>query len=136
MAIKSNELRIGNLVNLILRRTEVHLPQITPFVVSEITHFNAHLYNAEEKHYEVTAFEVPIADLSPIPLTEEWLVKFSIEYTDTKTENGYRLQVGNAIIGFKDTVHYMGQPLSHIRYVHQLQNLYFALTGTELTYKV
>lgn len=82
-------------------------------------------------------------DLFPIPLTEEWLVKFGFGKSD---EHEMSLEVD--IIGLKEcdvTIFYdyhfkrftldseFGtQLIPHIKYVHQLQNLYFALTGEEL----
>lgn len=72
-------------------------------------------------------------DLKPIPLTEEWLLRFGFEkcrFRNTVYENksiildsrkcGYLL-CDNSI-----------ENLQYIQYVHQLQNLYFALTGEEL----
>ncbi len=53
----------------------------------------------------------------PIPLTEEWLVKFEQKDLDLfilEIEVNWNIK---------------------IKYVHQLQNLYFALTGEELTIK-
>lgn len=72
----------------------------------------------------------------PIPLTEEWLLKFGFERKPWGLVKGgllfrdniknpckeLTLEVGN---GFRVT----------LQYVHQLQNLYFALTGEELTVK-
>lgn len=56
----------------------------------------------------------------PIPLTEEWLEKFDLVYVDL----GQFIRIyGHDFL------------LSKIKYVHQLQNLYFALTGEELTIK-
>jgi hypothetical protein len=82
----------------------------------------------------------------PIPLTEEWLLKFGFEYT--KKYKGYIL--GNMIV-FKVHKHAMSDDwfyeieysahggieertniIKRYDYVHQLQNLFFALTGTEL----
>lgn len=74
-----------------------------------------------------------LQNYTPIPLTEGWLVKLGIEFTDTVTYKGYSLNAGNMIIGFKDNiVRLMGQPLEHIKYVHQLQSLYYTLTQKEL----
>ena len=63
----------------------------------------------------------------PITLNAEWLEKFGF-----KKNNMYWIDDTN--IGF--TFHKNGniewnQP-KHIKYVHELQNLYFALTGKEL----
>lgn len=78
--------------------------------------------------------------LRPIPLTEEWLLKFGFE----KQENNWkRLCICNdwtyiyweRLVGIELSVnkHSVMQP--HIKSVHQLQNLYFALTQEELTLK-
>ncbi len=78
--------------------------------------------------------------LYPIPLTEEWLLKFGFD----DFGNEFRFSVKSAqykickqddwwFIGIspdsKQTVYFAW----HIYCVHQLQNLYFALTNTELT---
>ena len=89
-----------------------------------------------------------IVAFEPIPLTEAWLRSFgligersdyrftlfdfadnhtcSIESTGNKGETVavYIEQYGEGL-----------DSLPHIKYVHQLQNLYFALTGKELTIK-
>ena len=76
------------------------------------------------------------SEYKPIPLTEEWLLKFGFE-----KEGGYlwnckllgkqRFIENHLTKGYFET-HYESK---HIQYVHQLQNLYFALTGEELTIK-
>ena len=67
----------------------------------------------------------------PIPLTEEWLVEFGFE----KALNGWWSD--NEIWSYNDGKFYLGANtyLSNVKYVHQLQNLYFALTNEELTLK-
>jgi len=74
--------------------------------------------------------------LQPIPLTEEWLLKFGFE----KIENNWKvLDLYFGIISWErlaGTMFCLEKEsifLPHIKYVHQLQNLYFALTGEELT---
>lgn len=72
------------------------------------------------------------ADVKPILITEEWLVKIGYE----KTPSGTYLQPnsGNFIWfeqGLKCCIAGEYYP-ENIKYVHQLQNLYFALTGEEL----
>lgn len=82
-------------------------------------------------------------DELPIPLTEEWLVKFGFEYPkgDDSRDYGY---LSGYFIGLNDGVWEIeiggsSDPGSndHVKlpYVHTLQNLYFALTGDELTIK-
>jgi hypothetical protein len=76
-----------------------------------------------------------------IPLTEEWLLKFGFKINrQTKEDNniwrcnwteGY-FEVEQIIGFFLWDNHCYG---TEIKYVHQLQNLYFALTGEELDIK-
>jgi hypothetical protein len=75
--------------------------------------------------------------INPIPLTEEWLLKFGFVFDridkvyyltgcddsfHVVNETGFGLSIGATCYGF----------LSSTEHVHQLQNLYFALTGEEL----
>ena len=84
----------------------------------------------------------------PIPLTEEWLMKFEFEKHPTK--DYYYHDCGEYVIrvvinAFSGTIDndsswfisietgFASQPVTLFRkYVHQLQNLYHALTGEEL----
>ena len=72
-----------------------------------------------------------INDFKPIPLTEEWLIKFGFKELKRNVwfisdKDGFQIILENSIFRLK----YLRK---HIKYVHQLQNLYFALTGEELT---
>ena len=77
------------------------------------------------------------ADIEPIPLTEEWLLKFefykSVGYGFLKKD-----LFGNLFYSVETKEYFMFQYKElrlKIEYVHTLQNLYFALTGEELTLK-
>lgn len=71
---------------------------------------------------------------SPIPLTEEWLFKFGFE----KGNLEYFIHE-NVRINFDLQFEFKGVNNlnfgTNLEYVHQLQNLYFALTGKELEVK-
>lgn len=78
-------------------------------------------------------------NIEPIPLTEEWLVRFGFE----KCLNGFwcekdflnvKLIDSDIVIFISGTDHDLNIH-SKVQYVHQLQNLYFALTNQELTIK-
>ncbi|WP_284464890.1 hypothetical protein [Chryseobacterium sp.] len=84
----------------------------------------------------------------PIPLTEEWLLKFGLEQMkDSSTyewkDGDYRsvqvdLKANEAEIylcGYDSVMASQCFPVDYIKYVHQLQNLFFALKGKELTIK-
>jgi len=95
---------------------------------------------AEEGFYildkDGTTLKNTWADLQPIPLTEEWLLKFGfveVKYDDgiygfCKQGFGYinsgQIRWSCERIIFNDD--------KHLLYIHQLQNFYFALTGEEL----
>jgi hypothetical protein len=107
--MKASELRIGNLVDLIGVAVE-----ITANHIKDISEGDS-IYKA-------------------IPLTEEWLVKLGFK------ERRYSMCApvyGNEIIELANdfSITYNGGRRVQIKYVHQLQNLYFALTGTELEIK-
>ena len=129
--MKNTELRIGNYINTINRGSEVHLPDDIVFIIQKLGS-KCELCRIDKKPWEeIKLPEIPYYDLSPIPLTEEWLLKFGFEWKiqhqgfyngrfkiDEKYKEGYRL--------------YFGGEKIDVKHVHQLQNLYFALTGEEL----
>ena len=76
--------------------------------------------------------------LEPIPLTEEWLVKFGFKYKGNGLytygfKNMFKVNCHEFGIDFYygNTYPYYVKP----NFVHGLQNLYFALTREELTIK-
>jgi hypothetical protein len=84
-------------------------------------------------------------ELKQATLTEEWLSKFGFGYRNENGQKYYHIyseRIGNEIhIGMDDNkefglldynADYFGTDTD---FVHQLQNLYFALTGEELTIK-
>jgi hypothetical protein len=90
-----------------------------------------------------------IEELEPIPLTEEWLLKFNMELTDGFSSsrklylNNYENDISKITYSPKEGLLRLSNGdtkgtmlIPHIKYVNQLQNLYFALTGEELTIKV
>lgn len=71
--------------------------------------------------------------IEPIPLTEEWLLRFRFRTVDDRY---YNLSV-NSLFVMSWNIYEMrlilnGFFMPNHQYVHQLQNLYFALTGEEL----
>lgn len=123
--MEANELRIGNL--LYFKNTDM---------VAKVQLINA------PKHFDCRdefGVFVPNGEYEPIPLTEEWLLKFGFDVLNNNTEwkicdkysilyyvNGYRLQAETVLGSYT---------VCKLKHVHQLMNLYFALTGKELTTK-
>lgn len=69
-------------------------------------------------------------NLEPIPLTEEWLLKFGLEIKNNYAYD--KASLGFFVITFGEKFYWKSFEL---KYVHQLQNLYFSLSREELILK-
>ena len=121
--MEANELRLGNWV-------KVEFDYEVVKAINEITLWCA-LGGKGEGCMQLHS------DVSPIFLDEEWLIKFGFKY---RTDTGFNGWYSNIILGesiriFEVENKWYKYSSAHIviKYVHQLQNLYFALTGEELT---
>ena len=88
-------------------------------------------YNKEIKVAHVSPDDASF--LNPIPLTEDWVLKLGFELKSKWTEcgtYGLSLETDNG----KYFAEQSGEILyaKELKYVHQIQNLYFAITGEEL----
>lgn len=68
--------------------------------------------------------------LEPIPLTDDWFIKFGFVYSDLNGDTGHWQKSGFQILNGENGFSYAYE--LDIKFVHQLQNLYFALTHEEL----
>lgn len=105
--MKGSELRIGNLV---------------------YSDEYGNVLNVNIEHF------ILLDKLKPIPLTEDWLLKFGGQKIgECTTHASYK--VGGLIIMWRWTgcfVIDLGQIEVNGEFVHEFQNLYFVLTGEEL----
>lgn len=70
----------------------------------------------------------------PIPLTEEWMLKFGFEESYWQASGKFAHWIKDGADWFDGDLNcIVYYRVTEIKYVHQLQNLYFALTGEELT---
>ena len=127
--MKANELRIGNLI---------YSPAgVEKYVFG--TSYKTILYTS---HLENSTYnEAYDYECEPIPLTEEWLYNFGFSVRK-ESSNFYSFGYGQNPITkdwmlllkyFEDENRFFFMNGHHtIKYVHQLQNLYFALTNNEL----
>jgi len=119
--MKANELRIGNYVT--------GKSRLLKDVTLTVTEINETHVQAWEKGPLGASDEC----LLPIPLTEEWLLKFGFikmgGYAWYCRRIGRQRFIENHLTkGYFE----VDNGSKRIQFVHQLQNLYFALTGEEL----
>jgi hypothetical protein len=131
--MKPEELRIGNWVHHEIRWSYRQLGAIHSFDFQ---------WDDEDWH-ALGERTIDLNEISPIPLTEEWLKKFGFK-DPPKNGMAYRMNINSSdeLCWYRqdDSLRYQTQGSGFtrnfgIKYVHQLQNLYYALTGNELTIK-
>jgi hypothetical protein len=114
--INFKELRLDNYICI---NNNLH-----PCRVKEITISSVVVESIKENYNEPT-----INSMNPIPLTEEWLLKFGFRRIDKYTFVRKGIFIHMRKRGFVFSKKLI------IENVHELQNLYFALTNEELTMK-
>lgn len=127
--MNANELRIGNYV--------IDSKDYKLLLLSISQKGNCSGYFPELNDYGTEEINL----LKPIPLTEEWLMKFRFEkrggcyFSDIPYKNDCWINFSFVIAIWDDgrLFYDWNGGNSQLNYVHQLQNLYFALTGEELT---
>jgi hypothetical protein len=117
--MKASELRIGNLVYVSDNETNIIFKQITPINIHNLMHLTK---------WDKSPIDI---EFEPIPLTEEWLLKLAFKKDGT---NAIFWTLNNVDVWELNGVFANDLDLP-IQYIHQLQNLYFALTGKELDYE-
>jgi|SRR6476646_975445 len=138
--INVSQLRIGNWVYRDLHSNE----QI--ITIEEIRRSDAPLVRYLIKEHLAIAYE---NELSGIPLTEKWMEKFGMVTLDNEIDQivwGFEGPKGEKICYVSNGLH---DPLpiffeydsgvqdirKELKYVHELQNLHFSITGDELQIK-
>jgi hypothetical protein len=126
MEISANELRIGSTYNSVKFNLPVKLE------AGDFYNLIIRAEGADISHY-IDEY------IQPILLTEEWLVKFGFEEIGVIHKKGW-LNIWHSSYAekYQIRIYKVGDDVEksiNIEYVHQLQNLYFALTGKELSIK-
>ena len=128
--MKAEELRIGNYV--------LYEQNSIEFIIKTISDDGFDVYNMTESTW------IEYDQFAGIPVTEEWLLKLGWVWNeDTETFEKYpngdvRMHLQYEPVSRSYTMfNYVlnAKIADRIWHVHQLQNLYFALTGSELTIK-
>lgn len=120
--MKASELRIDNLLNCLdedgnVIATAKVVGYLDRSIMLEV------IIGESIEHYD---------DIVGVSLTEEWLLKVGFKhiYDDWYYNSIMSINISKKIINIDNFC------VSNIEFVHQLQNLYFALTGEELTFNI
>jgi hypothetical protein len=75
-------------------------------------------------------------DISPMPITSEWLDKFGFHSQTHRLVKGVSYSKdGISYYTNDNAIKLYGNYMYNIKYIHQLQNLYFLVNGKELEVK-
>ena len=123
--IKANELRIGNMLHFPFTNEKVEVLGINAHVE------NFKIINSISFKKESNLYCEKISVLKPIPLTEEWLLRFGFDVSEG-FKNSYILN--SVEIYLQDGLYWcdFGNDRVEVKTIHQLQNLYFTLTNKEI----
>ena len=111
--ITANELRIGNL----LQRNDNSIITVSPDDIIRIAQWAASQQLLPK----------------PIPITDKWLAKFGIKENRKFPDNEYfSIDIDNNVFA-EWGIYFNGQWITvYIKYIHELQNLYWCVAGKEL----
>lgn len=130
--VPANEIRIGNFFYI---RESEHAQQVKNIFEDKV------LLYGYDKHYN-------IEQIRPLPISPVFLAQFGFIRSDRRdfdVEWGIIFNGGDLIIIHEKTLNVSlfskndlrgaGLQLEHVKYFHQLQNLYFSISGEDLRFK-
>jgi hypothetical protein len=119
--ITANEVRIGNWIADECEPYHFQVEELRKYVGDSIWAF-------------YRKGSIKAKEITPIPLTEEWLKRFGFDTQDwiiSHNDTYFNLfKEGNNYFFTADQHHHNSQPF---QFVHQLQNIFHSITQTELT---
>ena len=119
--IQAKDLRIGNLISAALYPNAI--------TVESICSSNEDIYNRDTG-------EIPLHSIFPITLSSDWLLKFGFKFSNGFYEMKINflyiaIMLDNTTLMIED-VHEDAINIKSPEFVHQLQNVFYCLTGEEL----
>lgn len=122
-------LRIGNYVKEIYHNNILKVTAITTRCTIKGVYLN------RENYSSMSCSNIAATSITEIPLTEDWLLKLGFELDDDFDDYNFgfmSIKKENDNFYYNPISEYYDSMKIQISYVHQLQNLYFALTCEEL----
>lgn len=119
MSVNAKDLRIGNIINNYYKGYEV----VSIGLLNHLEQFNP------DTHQQI---------YQPIPLTEDILLKCGFDNTKQSNKNYFKHPKisGGIFLGSNYSIYKYTNIIIELNWLHKLQNLYFALTGEELTVNI
>ena len=134
--METNEFRLGNLINRKFwnpePNKEMSCYDINFICFIDMNNINVKTLNRKEK------FSIKKDEIVPIKLNTDWLVRFDFIKDDecfwckNSINDDFKLTDKHSYDVDQFEFYYGINSSIRIEYVHQLQNLYYALTGKEL----
>lgn len=130
MGISVKELRIGN--HVLFNNADI-----------TVTYHHIRIQSLADAHIDSSMTNKEFIGYKPIPLTEEWLLKLGFIKLNNRHEFVHGENEPNMSICYEDNyfIFFVEDEISYntirkeLKYVHTLQNFFFALKGEELTIK-
>lgn len=137
--MKAEELRIGNIVFADAMSELLNEPMVIGGISYEV--FLGECAYVSSKYNEGGSnllHRHPICIMRPIPVTEDILLKCGFKVVHPEYKDIYAIRNIEYLVGCGDKsgMHWNGYQLPKTKYLHQLQNAYYAITGEELQVKI
>jgi hypothetical protein len=134
--MNKRDLRVGNLVEILTANKKINLPTGQFGTIEEIREEKVKIKLRNESSDVVHVFNRKYDTIRPIKLTHEWMLKLGFEEI-----NGFRYKHWNLELSFYfDTNGDLESDYFPIfifyKYVNEIQNLYYDLTGDEFKIKI
>jgi hypothetical protein len=128
--MKARELRIGNWVEQFIKNEGFSEIKVESDIIRSVEYHNDYGYDDDEIYY------------NSIPINDDWLIRFGFELEGLSYVKNMKARMKLMFFdGFISQLSIMQDDKeisfasNHLQYVHELQNLVFALTGEELKTK-
>lgn len=129
--MKANELRQGNYI------LGIYEDDSTEEIKESVCIFLGNRFTENYFDVESDDYIEEFIDFKPIPLTEEWLLKLGFEYANSREYMSFNLfRTVRLLADYSDNFSIVTLRINdttiEFKYVHQIQNLHFALKQEEL----
>jgi hypothetical protein len=129
--MNKRDLRVGNLVEILTANKKINLPTGQFGTIEEIREEKVKIKLRNESSNVVHVFNRKYDTIKPIKLTHDWMLKLGFDEIDNGRYKYWNFDFifyfyVNGLLESDDLPMFI-----HYEYVHEIQNLYYDLTGDE-----